>query len=416
VGFPEKCREVGDEILGFEDVLVVHHYDCDGLSAAALTCNAVETRKTISAIKVDEQIVKKINAVKHDCVAFVDIGSGQREYLEEKVDNAFFLDHHPPQKKGGKQANVHDYGFDGTFDACGASTAYHCFKHTGKDLGRLGITGAIGDKQEPFTGFNKVMLEECIKRGEVIITPGLTLHGRITENVAKMLKGMIEPGELEKNGFNPKAHYYEIPAKERMRLDAYLKKKIGKNFFGNAYVFPNQPDREETRDAHELGTLLDACGRAGEARKGIQAAIRGGESLVDARKILAEQTRKLAAVLREAESVDLGCFDFYDGRGKVEPAQAGIIAEKLVKKKPLIAFAGTNEVKVSARGTLELVENGLNLGEVMRKAGKAAGGSGGGHNIAAGASFPRGGAQSFLKKTREVIEIQLQLRVPNARK
>ncbi len=410
MGFLEKCREVGEGILGFEDVLVVHHYDCDGLSAAALVCKAVETRKTISARKVDDQLVEKISAVKHDCVVFADIGSGQRGCVEERVDNAFFLDHHPPQKKGGKQANVHDYGFDGAFDACGASTAYHCFKHTGKDLGRLGITGAIGDRQEPFAGFNELMLKECIERGEVIVTPGLTIQGRITKTLAGMLKGMVEPGELQKNGFDPKARYYEIPAKERIRLDAYLKKKLGKNFFGNAYVFPNQPDREETRDAHELGALLDACGRAGEARKGIRAAIRGGDALADARKILAEQNAKLAAAFREAESVDLGCFDFYDGRGKVEPTQVGIIAGKLVKKKPFIAFAGTNEVKVSARGTHELVEKGLDLGEVMRKAGKAAGGGGGGHNIAAGASFPRGGAQPFLKKAREVIEIQLQLR------
>ncbi len=405
MGFLEKCKQTGEAILEFGDVLVVHHYDCDGLASAAIICSAADTRKTVSAKKIDDGLVKKINSIEKDCTVFADIGSSQRILLEEKAEGElFFIDHHPPRKKGGNQANVHDYGFDGSTDACGASTAYHCFKHTGKDLGRLGITGAVGDMQAPFTGFNKVMLDECVARGEVLVVPGLVIPGRITEPLGELLESVPE-------GFDSSKHYYDLNAKNRMRLDAELRKTMSEKSFGDAYVFPSQPGREETRDAHELSALLNACGRSGHAKKGIDAAISGGERLAEARRLTREHEERLDELTRNAQKVDLGAFDYYDGRGKAGATEVGVITSRLVGSKPIIGFAREeNGVKVSARGTPELVEKGLDLGEAMRKAAEAAGGTGGGHNVAAGAGFPKGGEERFLKKTREVIEIQLELR------
>jgi len=76
---------------------------------------------------------------------------------------------------------------------------------------------------------------------------------------------------------------------------------------------------------------------------------------------------------------------------------------------PLIGFADTENgnVKVSARGTQELIEKGLNLSIALKKAAGAMGGVGGGHDIAAGATIPKGKEEEFLELLEKEIKNQL---------
>ena len=76
---------------------------------------------------------------------------------------------------------------------------------------------------------------------------------------------------------------------------------------------------------------------------------------------------------------------------------------------PLIGFAnkGDQEIKVSARATQELVERGLNLSLAMKKAAGTFDGVGGGHNIAAGATIPKGKEEEFLDVLEKEIKSQL---------
>jgi RecJ-like exonuclease len=81
----------------------------------------------------------------------------------------------------------------------------------------------------------------------------------------------------------------------------------------------------------------------------------------------------------------------------------------LITIKPILAFTKTNDgfIKVSSRGTKELVEKGLNLGKVMSYASKKIGGEGGGHDIAAGAKIEKGKEEEFLKYAEEEIRRQI---------
>ncbi|MDO8056941.1 MAG: DHH family phosphoesterase, partial [Candidatus Hermodarchaeota archaeon] len=79
--------------------------------------------------------------------------------------------------------------------------------------------------------------------------------------------------------------------------------------------------------------------------------------------------------------------------------------------KPVIAFvyARDGRVKVSARTTRRIVEAGADLGEAMNLAAAeiGSGSEGGGHNIAAGATIPRGQEQRFLEIVERVLRKQL---------
>ena len=78
--------------------------------------------------------------------------------------------------------------------------------------------------------------------------------------------------------------------------------------------------------------------------------------------------------------------------------------------KPMFGFALVQEqegVKVSARGTREQIDKGLDLSQVMRDASKTVGGRGGGHNIAAGATIPLGSENEFLEEAERIIKRQM---------
>ena len=80
---------------------------------------------------------------------------------------------------------------------------------------------------------------------------------------------------------------------------------------------------------------------------------------------------------------------------------------------PMVAFADSMEpsdvpmVKVSSRGTQELVARGMDLSEAMRTIAGGMGGVGGGHNIAAGATIPSDRRDEFLRLLDEMVGSQL---------
>ena len=77
--------------------------------------------------------------------------------------------------------------------------------------------------------------------------------------------------------------------------------------------------------------------------------------------------------------------------------------------KPVIGFnAGDNNTLISSRGTRNQVNKGLNLSLIMKDACKKVGGSGGGHDIAAGGVIPRGTEKQFIEIVDKMVSDQLE--------
>jgi single-stranded-DNA-specific exonuclease len=55
-----------------------------------------------------------------------------------------------------------------------------------------------------------------------------------------------------------------------------------------------------------------------------------------------------------------------------------------------------------------LVKKGLDLSQVMKKSSEKVGGVGGGHNIAAGATIPKGSEKEFLAFAEKMVKKQLE--------
>jgi RecJ-like exonuclease len=90
--------------------------------------------------------------------------------------------------------------------------------------------------------------------------------------------------------------------------------------------------------------------------------------------------------------------------------QAGLAMNYLLPPDhPVFVFSdvGAGPINLSARGTLRLVDRGLDLSAVCRIAAAAVGGEGGGHRVASGATIPPGTRPKFLEVADLVLAEQL---------
>jgi single-stranded DNA-specific DHH superfamily exonuclease len=92
----------------------------------------------------------------------------------------------------------------------------------------------------------------------------------------------------------------------------------------------------------------------------------------------------------------------------VTGAIASTIIRYVMPDKPIIVMnTEDGTVKVSARGTSDLINKGLDLAAAVRESALKVKGSGGGHKIASGANIPLGYEKEFLASVDEIIGRQL---------
>ena len=192
-----------------------------------------------------------------------------------------------------------------------------------------------------------------------------------------------------------------------------------------------RPNMRALFDAKEFATLLNACGRHDRPEIGKAVCLGDrGEGLAEAIRQQDNHRERLRAAIDLVKrdpsfrpSVialgdgELRAVRYFHGRDRIEDTIVGIVAGMLLgtpevpADRPLIAFAqsmdGTCTVKVSGRGTRDMTRRGLDLSSAMREAAAMVGGSGGGHNIAAGATVPDGREDDFLRAIDAIVLRQL---------
>ncbi|MBI0584218.1 MAG: DHH family phosphoesterase [Methanomassiliicoccus sp.] len=192
-----------------------------------------------------------------------------------------------------------------------------------------------------------------------------------------------------------------------------------------------KPSGKALLDAKEFATLLNACGRHDRPEVGMVVCMGDRGTALDTALLQQDDHRRK---LREAIELvrndpahrastttpggyPLASVRYFHGGDRIEETIVGIVAGILLGSpeapadRPIIAFAqagdGSCTLKVSGRGTRDMTRAGLDLSAAMRTASEAVGGSGGGHNIAAGASVPEGKEEEFLRTIDRIIGSQI---------
>ncbi len=421
--FLERCAEVKRIAFSFSDPLIVHHYDADGLSSGSLVIGAFmkDGRKVRNECikKLDDDAIERLAREKE--VIFVDLGGGNSRV--DELGDVVIIDHHQTEGIGKPQANPLLHGLDGGTELSASGTAY-CVFGVNADLA---VVGAVGDMQAPLHGMNRWVLGKGTDAGEVRVEEDLGFYGRYCRPLVQFLAYSDDPflpgityredraaellAELRiplEGKPGARRVYADLDDEEKKALVSALAKILigrpgdGSSLIGESYVFPLRP-KNETYEANEFSTLLNACGRHSRPEVGVRACLGDEGAYAEARSLLMLHRRMLREGIAFAAGhiVDLGPFYLIDGRGVIDEGLIGVVCGMGLDQrwtKPVIGLSlgerGT--VKVSGRAPRALVAAGLNLGALMKEAAAALGGVGGGHRIAAGASIPEDKVNGFL--------------------
>jgi len=181
----------------------------------------------------------------------------------------------------------------------------------------------------------------------------------------------------------------------------------------------SEQEGTELRDASEYSTLLNATARYGHAQIGLSVCMGDRDrAFSEAQRLLSQHRQNLVNGLKLVAERGITCLQsiqYFDAGESIQDTIVGIVAgmsfQMADRSRPILAFARTEggDLKVSARGTQDLVRSGLDLAEALSASARAVGGVGGGHNVAAGATIPAPAQQKFLELVDGAVGRQLGL-------
>ena len=461
-GLQKRYEGLAREVLRLarqgKKILVVTHIDADGLTSGA-TVFAALARKgaNISLRTLPELEPKGIADLKNenfDFYIFTDLGATLVRELEESFDGRFLLiDHHQTAESDLTKPEVVNcwlYGLDGGREASSSTMAYFfasAVDQENRDLAYLALVGAVADRQDvgqgrALIGLNQVAKEEAQSAGLVSVTKDLVFTGRETRPVHESIALTSSPflpglsgskdavlAALLQAGINIRENgrwrsLSELGSEEKMKLTEVIAGLISPSgnatetllsLIGEVYTLEFEDPFTPLRDAREFATLLNACGRMGEAGVGLAVCLGDRmDALASAMQVLANYrisiNKAMEALTAEKSRIeDHGAVLLIRAEGIIDEKLLGPVTSILTsspgyKDKIVVSLtnSGEGESKVSGR-VGDLVKTPVNLGLVMRESAEAVNGVGGGHSMAAGAKIPSSEADAFCRSVLEKI-------------
>ncbi len=439
-------------LTGEKHVKIITHTDADGISAAAIIARClyfydVPFNVHFTRPKKAEEIAK-LAEEGYDLFIFLDQGSGQAEaihkFLVAKNKDVIIIDHHPGNLQKHPNLvylNPHTCGLNGAKDVSASGGAYLVAERLDlrfRYLVGLALIGAIGDRQEFFSGFTEVndliakraIDLEIVRQGE-----GLRLIGRsmkpVFESLQKSTRPFIvglsrDPSAcrllLKELGISQTITISEFHPEDEKNLADAIFSRVGpvaeREEFRHALwgtVYTNASDQiVGPRDLREYATVLDACANFKKSDVALAMAT-GDDSFVkeamDLLNLRQDEMLKSVDWLIKKSSLmkDAGNFRYIYCGDEIDPSLIGESISLLIESgtvdmdKPLLGLVDTptGNVKVSGRGTPRLAMDGVDVGGALNAASAEVGGFGGGHDVAAAARIPAEKMNEFLNKLNE---------------
>ncbi|MFB6203877.1 MAG: DHHA1 domain-containing protein [Candidatus Nanohaloarchaea archaeon] len=437
----EKLRDHDGKIR------LVGQYDADGISATAIAHEMLDRLGREFEYEILRQLyeedVERIAGEDEDLIIFVDIGSGQSKLLEEHIieetgKDVIVSDHHEPGRGDDAEPgdpprfihlNPHFLGHDGGEAISAAGMTYLLAKKVdpdNRDLVKYALVGATGDVQKQdgeFLGLNEQLAEEALEQGLVEKRKGLDLYGRTTKPLQKSLMYTSDPhlegvtndesGAIQlvksagidirnRDGFRTLADLSE--KEEKQLIQAMIKRGFPvQELLNDIYTLENGYEIDE------FSTIINACGRLGEAKKGVRILLEDDQELAE--RISTRYGRKISEALSYVEEnrdneevVSESEIGLIDGHDQIEDDFIGTVTTITMSNghfsSPVVLGVADSDrdlVKFSGRASKDVVEEGFNLGEIISELCEKYDGEGGGHNIAAGAKVPEDHKKEFIQ-------------------
>ncbi|MFO7618970.1 MAG: DHH family phosphoesterase [Thermoplasmata archaeon] len=421
-------------------VRIISHYDPDGIGSAAVACRMVRGlglgfRTTLSKKLTDGMLADiRANTPENHMIIFTDMGSSKVSVLDEFPHKVLVIDHHQPETDGKRiiHMNPHLFGIDGAREASASSFALGLavtVDPANWDMLGPALAGAVGDRQNlgGFKGYNEDLViaaakAELLKMEMLPNIKGQTIYDSLLESPEPYFKG-ISGRKRETSRFlkwmgmeketkladldDEKRRFFNSICAIRLLRQGATPEAVGDLVTARYWLY------DWGMYADELSSLFNSCARQGEHTLGLALAL--GDPAAKERAIENEKKHREFIIqnLRELEAEPPKALRNIQFFKTSEVNYAGALAGLgslyfFDSSKATLGMAEKDgEMHLSARAPRGMLKAGLNLGAACKQAAEKFGGAGGGHDIAAGATFPIDAEKKFLKEMDRVVGEQL---------
>ena len=421
-------------------VRIFSHYDPDGIGSAAVASKMIKRLglgfQTTLSHNLDDKRLGEIrkNTPEDHLIIFSDIGSSKVSQLDEFPNKIIVVDHHQPEKEGERiiHLNPHLFGIDGAREASASSFILSMavtVDPANWDMIGPALAGAVGDRQNlgGFRGYNEDLVavaagRELIKLETIPNLKSLTIYDSLIDNPEPYFKGITgrkrETSRLVKwLGFEKETQISQLDDEKKRFLTSICALRLLRQGAVPEIIGDLVMTRYWLYDwnmyADQLSSLFNSCSRQSEQGLGLALAL-GDKSAMERAMVHEKKHRDfIIQNLRELEVEPPKAMKNIQHFRTSDVNYAGVLAGLgtlyfFDNSKPTFGMAEKDGViHVSARAPRNLVKAGLNLGLACKTAAEKFNGAGGGHDIAAGATFPTGSETKFLKELDKIVGEQI---------
>ncbi|MFW6038617.1 MAG: DHH family phosphoesterase [Candidatus Saliniplasma sp.] len=435
-GLEKKYETASDILKSYNKFRIISHYDGDGISAASvLALTLMRDNKGFHA-----RFVNKFpdNLPEDLPIILTDIGNSHLKTIKKIDEPVIVLDHHKvddvvdSEDKEHVFINPHEYGIDGSSEVCGGTLALILslfYDKKNVSLSLYGLAGAAADKQniEGFKGLNGSLLKKALDEQELVEKEGIFIDGRDIYDALMKACDPYFPGIsgrereidriLEDLGIDRETLVEDLPSKSERKLNtllvlSLLERDIPSHVIGSIRG-PQYISKRYGISVDILYKLLNSTARTKQAGLGMSLCLSDKNAREKAEEIRGkyrdEMIEKMHVLEEDGPLEKENIQYFFEEKKERKGELAGLSMLYIFdQNKPTLGICELeDDIDISARGTKKLVNEGLDLGEICREVANKFGGSGGGHDIAAGATVSKDHKDDYLDEFNKTVGIVL---------
>jgi len=415
-----------------KDILLISHFDTDGITSAAIMIQALKRLDKRFSVKILKRLEEEMiyELPKNKLILFLDLASGSLDHIKKAgLNDVFIIDHHEVVQEVPKNVVILNPMLIDKEKISTSGLVYLFCKELdpeNKRFAKLAVLGIIGDIMEDSIKKLGELEEGDIKKKKgIMIYPSTRPINRALEycsqpyipGVTGNFEGVLEIlREVEIKPSNGKyKSLIELNDEETKKLVTAIMlrnpKTKNNDLIGNVFLLKFFNKLE---DARELSAMINACSRLDESDTALQFCMEIPNSRKKAEEIHVRYKRHIISGLEfvsKTKKIEGKNFVIVNAGDNIKDTIAGTIAS-ILSKSPLYE-EGTiitlmayyeDKIKVSARN---VGTNGRNVREILDLVVKEIGGEVGGHEFAAGCMIARKKEEEFIALLKKNFEIEL---------
>jgi single-stranded-DNA-specific exonuclease len=448
-GLLEKARlfetKISTASRNHDNVIIATHHDADGICAASILSDFIFRNSGHCQVRTtsepNSKFLERLSLAKFDLLIFLDICSGLSSEIAKRFgDKWLIIDHHELVESEMAHPNILNpaqFGFNGTTSVSSSTLCLLISRTTQERISFLSVVGSLADRQDTgprrsLVGLNaRVLGDDNQEYRGIDSKVDLLFSSRETKPAHEAIAGTFSvyiPGltgnkdaclaTLRGAGLDIKAStrwrtIEDFSEEEKQKLLESIVPHLSgttytvEDLVGSVYSLNSRDEFSMTRDAGDLASMLNICGRMGKAGVGISLCL-GDEAqfTTELEEIIAdyrtELTKSIQSLFQSEDRIaESGDYAIVVGDGMVSERMTGAVCQIISsysRFRNKVVFLRTTtqdgDVKISARTGKE--RQNVDLGNMLRGLGNETSGVGGGLKNAAGLRFSIAKQQEFL--------------------